>query len=123
LFGSELKALRAHPAFRAEVDRNALALLLRHNYIPAPYPFIGHFQLSPGCLLTVSLSQRNPQIVPYWSGKQAIAGLAIRLRGSDSAAVSALEALLKTPSACRWLLMCRWARSFLAGWIPPPWWR
>jgi len=35
LFGSELKALKAHPAFNAEIDRNALALFLRHNYIPA----------------------------------------------------------------------------------------
>src|SRR5438128_749789 len=37
LFGSELKALRAHPDFDAELDRNALALMLRHDYIPAPY--------------------------------------------------------------------------------------
>ena len=97
LFGSELKALRAHPEFRAEVDRNALALLLRHNYIPAPYSiYQGISKLSPGCLLTVSLSQRNPRIVPFWSGKQAIeAGLTHPFEGSESAAVSALEALLK----------------------------
>jgi asparagine synthase (glutamine-hydrolysing) len=97
LFGSELKALRAHPEFRAEVDRNALALLLRHNYIPAPYSiYQGISKLSPGCLLTVLLSQRNPQIAPYWSGKQAIeTGLAHPFEGSESAAVSALEALLK----------------------------
>jgi len=37
LFGSELKALEAHPCFQAEVDRDALALYLRHNYFPAPY--------------------------------------------------------------------------------------
>src|SRR3989304_5100117 len=37
LFGSELKALKAHPAWRGEVDRGALALFMRHNYIPAPY--------------------------------------------------------------------------------------
>jgi asparagine synthase (glutamine-hydrolysing) len=37
LFGSELKALKAHPAFAAAIDRGALCLLLRHNYIPAPY--------------------------------------------------------------------------------------
>jgi len=41
LFGSELKALRAHPAFRATVDRGALALLLRHNYVPDPYSIYG----------------------------------------------------------------------------------
>jgi asparagine synthase (glutamine-hydrolysing) len=36
LFGSELKALRAHPDFRAPIDRDALASYLRFSYIPAP---------------------------------------------------------------------------------------
>ena len=36
LFGSELKALRAHPRFRAEIDRNALAHLVQYSYVPAP---------------------------------------------------------------------------------------
>lgn len=38
LFGSELKALVAHPGFVGEVNRDALALYLRHNYVPAPTP-------------------------------------------------------------------------------------
>ena len=36
LFGSELKALTAHPSWQGEVDRDALALYLRHNYVPTP---------------------------------------------------------------------------------------
>jgi asparagine synthase (glutamine-hydrolysing) len=32
LFGSELKALKAHPVFNAGVSRRALALLMQHNY-------------------------------------------------------------------------------------------
>jgi len=35
LFGSGLKPIRAHPAFRAEINRDAVALYLRHNYIPS----------------------------------------------------------------------------------------
>src|SRR5262249_17639369 len=37
LFGSELKALRAHASWQAGLDRDALTLLLRHYYIPAPH--------------------------------------------------------------------------------------
>ena len=36
LFGSELKALRAHRAFRADIDRDAVADLLALKYVPAP---------------------------------------------------------------------------------------
>ena len=98
LFGSELKALRAHPEFRADIDRNAVALFLRHNYIPTPYSiYQGISKLSPGCVLTVSLSRRHPQIVPYWSDKQAIErGRAHPFEGNDSAAISELEGLLTT---------------------------
>src|ERR1039458_4386434 len=37
LFGSELKALRAHPGWTPRIDRNAAASFMRHNYIRAPY--------------------------------------------------------------------------------------
>ncbi len=37
VFGSELKALRAFPGFDQAIDRGALALFLRHNYVPAPW--------------------------------------------------------------------------------------
>src|SRR5437867_9134951 len=36
VFGSELEALQAHPEWRAAIDRQALALLVRQGYIPAP---------------------------------------------------------------------------------------
>ncbi len=52
LFGSELKALRAHPGWQGEVSRDSLALLLRHNYIPAPYSiFKNVHKLRPGTIL------------------------------------------------------------------------
>src|SRR5262245_23927296 len=49
LFGSELKALRSHPGFRSEINRDSLALYLRHNYIPAPHSiYRGIYKLMPG---------------------------------------------------------------------------
>lgn len=97
LFSSELKALKAHPRFCAVIDRNALALLMRHSYIPAPYSiYQGIAKLQPGCLLTVSLNQREPRVTPYWQGRQVVEdGLARPFAGSASEAVDALELLLK----------------------------
>lgn len=37
LFLSELKAIESHPEWRGEIDRDALSLFLRHNYVPAPW--------------------------------------------------------------------------------------
>lgn len=97
LFGSELKALKAHPAFRAEIDRNALALLMRHNYIPAPYSiYQGIHKLLPGSLLTVSLQNRNAQPQRYWDARQVVAdGLAHPFTGTPDDAVEALDKLLR----------------------------
>ena len=49
LFGSELKALRAHPGWTPRIDRNAVAAFMRHNYIPAPHTiYEGVHKLEPG---------------------------------------------------------------------------
>src|SRR6266566_6821016 len=61
LFGSELKALRTHPRWRGEINRNALALFMRHNYIPAPHSiYRGIFKLSPGTVLTLATADAQP---------------------------------------------------------------
>lgn len=97
LFGSELKALKAHPAFAAEVDRNALALLMRHNSIPAPYSiYQGISKLLPGTLLTVSQQDRDGRPVHYWDARQVVAdGLAQPFMGSPDEAVDELDRLLR----------------------------
>lgn len=54
LFGSELKALTAFPGWRGEVDRNALALYLRHNYVPTPWSiYRGIYKLPPAHFVVV----------------------------------------------------------------------
>jgi len=54
VFGSELKALRAHPGWQGTIDRGAVALLMRHNYVPAPHAiYEGIYKLPPGSLLAV----------------------------------------------------------------------
>jgi asparagine synthase (glutamine-hydrolysing) len=97
LFGSELKALKAHPAFAADIDRGALCLLLRHNYIPAPYSiYQGIAKLEPGCLLSVSLAQPEPRIWKYWDAVAvARAGVTLPFAGTADEAVNALEVLAK----------------------------
>ncbi|WP_116472419.1 asparagine synthase (glutamine-hydrolyzing) [Zobellella maritima] len=97
LFGSELKALKAHPAFTAEVDRNALTLLLRHNYIPAPHSiYQGVSKLLPGHFLTLPLGipeqAKLAQPQAYWSFNQAVEqGKANAFAGTEQEAVNALR--------------------------------
>ncbi|MBD3812291.1 MAG: asparagine synthase (glutamine-hydrolyzing) [Betaproteobacteria bacterium] len=96
LFGSELKALKAHPEFCAEIDRDALTLFLRHNAIPAPYSiFRGIRKLSPGTFLQLHTGQRDTRPQAYWSAKSvAEVGQRNLFRGSDTEAVTELERLL-----------------------------
>jgi asparagine synthase (glutamine-hydrolysing) len=98
LFGSELKALKAHPMFAAEINRNALCLLMRHSYIPAPHSiYHGIYKLQPGSLLTVTLERREPIIESYWSlAEVAVAGNRSPLVGSPESMVDDLEILLKS---------------------------
>lgn len=101
LFGSELKALRAHPAFHAGIRRDALTLFLRHNYIPAPYTIYDGIQkLPPGTLLTVSLQARDAEPRAYWSLPEvATAGVRAPLQSTPEEAVNELESLLKSAIA------------------------
>lgn len=97
LFGSELKALRAHPVFGAQINRDALCLYMRHNNVGGSHSiYQGIHKLPPGTLLTVSRQAPEPVIRPYWSGAEvARRGVAQPFGGTSGEAVDALEALLK----------------------------
>jgi asparagine synthase (glutamine-hydrolysing) len=98
LFGSELKALRAHPEFNAEIDHDTLALLIRYGYIPAPYSiYRGVYKLLPGTTLTLSSAmERHSSPAPFWSVKEvAERGIADPFTQGDAEAVEYLEDLVR----------------------------
>jgi len=96
LFGSELHALRAHPAFAAGIDRGSLALLLRHNYVPAPYSIHqGISKLPPGHWLRLGSDRRDAEPVAYWSlADVAEHGTSTPFTGNDEQAVDRLAELM-----------------------------
>src|SRR5262249_33466913 len=105
LFGSELKALKVHPRFRNEIDRNALALFLRHNYISAPHSvYRGVYKLLPGTFMALPFGSQSrgatPRPIPYWRLNDVVAsGLQNPFQGNDAEAIEALEERLKSAVA------------------------
>lgn len=99
LFGSELKALRVHPLFTAEIDNQALALYFRHGYVPAPLSIHRRvYKLPPGTVLSVPDGTQSDTVVPvpYWSAREvAEAGLREPLVSARIDAVDAVEELLR----------------------------
>lgn len=112
VFGSELKALWRHPDFDNEVDRDALTLLLRLGYIPAPYCIHrGAYKLMPGRILQLHAgdiaagpgAHRPEQSQrPFWNARQAMqAALEHPFGGDAAAAETQLDALLRDAVALR----------------------
>src|SRR3984957_10659845 len=115
MFGSELKALRAHPGWTPRIDQNAVAAFMRHNYIPAPHTiYQGVHKLEPGTILTLPW-QGEPRISRYWDAR-AVArdGMHRTLGGSDTELIEQLEALL-TDAVGRRMIADGPLGAFLAG--------
>lgn len=95
VFASELKAMRAHPNWGGQVDRGALALMLRYGYVPAPYSiYSGVKKLMPGTVLDLK-QNGTMSSVRYWSAQDAVAKAhAAPFIGEEEAALAELEALL-----------------------------
>ena len=99
VFGSELKALRTHPEFDCSLNRDGLALYLRHSCIPAPFSiYEGISKVLPGTVIRISPEDTNriPTVTRYWSVEAAAEqGLANPFTGSEVDAVGQLDTLLR----------------------------
>jgi len=99
VFASDLKALKAFPKFRGEVNKEALSVFLRLSYIPAPLTiFEGIYKLEPGCIAEVIYPFRKENILidKYWTLSEiALRGLANPFKGSFEEAVEELKCKMK----------------------------
>ncbi len=97
LFGSEIKALRQHPSWQGGINRNSLALFLRHNYVPGPYSIFDGIQKLPQAhYLEIGIDDSTPPApIAYWDiAEKAREGRETPFSGSADASVDALEKLL-----------------------------
>lgn len=96
LFGSELKALTAHPDFTRELDHSVLVEFLRLGYVPAPCAiWNGIAKLLPGCYLEVSeAGEEIGPATPYWDFAAIAASSAANPLPEGADLVDQLEMLL-----------------------------
>ncbi|MCH7412060.1 asparagine synthase (glutamine-hydrolyzing) [Belliella sp. R4-6] len=67
LFGSELKALMAHPFFEKTIDTSVLPNYFNYGYIAAPYTiFINTHKLLPGHILELDITTQKITQTKYW---------------------------------------------------------
>ena len=103
VFGSELKAIKQCHGFEKKIDRGALSLLLRHNYIPATHTIYKDiYKLQPGTFITISFANgivkaKDAQAETYWSFNDVVNnGVLKPFTGDDSTAITTLESMLMT---------------------------
>jgi len=96
LWGSELKALRAHSACPTRVSPAALASFLRFAYVPSPHCiYEGLHKLLPGSYAMVRAGQA-PRVTRYWDAREVVAaGARAPSPLDDVAAVEELDGLLR----------------------------
>jgi len=98
LFGSELKALAAHPAWAPEVAREALTLYMRYGYVPEPWSIYRNVRkLLPGCWLELRAGDslgRMPEPRYYWSAQLSLKKTANSQITESASALTELERTL-----------------------------
>jgi len=66
VFGSELKALRAHPDFSNKLDRGAISNFLQYSHVPSPKSiFEDIYKLPPAHILCVNFQTNEKKLSTY----------------------------------------------------------
>src|SRR5436853_5987661 len=92
LFGSELKALHAHPDCRAEIDQDVLALYVRFGYVPEHHSIFCGINKLPPAHFAVFRKGQPVQVKPFWQVREVVeSGVANRAEFSESEATDQLE--------------------------------
>jgi asparagine synthase (glutamine-hydrolysing) len=111
LFGSDLNSLSIHQSFENIIDRDALALYLRHSYIPAPYSiYQGIGKVVPGTIVKLSMNNIlsktlvDLKVSNYWSYRDTVLNGQINpIIGTDDNAINDLENLLMSATKSQML--------------------
>lgn len=68
LFGSEFKALMAHPAFEKNISKDAVASFLQYGYVSTPHCiFQDTYKLPAGHFLELNFATQQISIQQYWN--------------------------------------------------------
>lgn len=96
MFGSEMRCLRAHPAFRPEIDRAGLSAYVRFGCLPHPLTIYRNVEmLPPGGVARIG-ADGSIDVRRYWVVEDAAAeAKATPFSGSEPEAIDALEAVLR----------------------------
>lgn len=96
IFGSEIKAFKAIPGFKPQIDRDALTKYLRYNYIPAPYSIYKDiYKVEPAQLITFNDKLELVSKISYWNLAEEIIKNRAKPITSSELVVSELESVLK----------------------------
>lgn len=98
IFGSELKALKKHPAWRGDIDRSALREYLRYAYVGGRASIYANVhKVQPGALVTMNIADASCDLEhnTYWSADDVVMrGQHDPLELTDQDAVTQLTQLL-----------------------------
>lgn len=68
LFASELKSMIAHPLFKKDIDKNALASFMQYGYVSQPHCIFENVKKLPaGHLMRYNISANEVILTQYWN--------------------------------------------------------